>query len=398
MSLVNCRGLKRLREADKLRVASELGISLPRLAEWLDRGDSRFLKSRYDSSTGKKRLFDVPKWSNRKLFDRTNKFFQKIRAHHANAHGGIAKKSSVTSARRHVGNGLVWTTDIKDCFPSVNREMFGNELRNIRLPEIQVDFFTRLFLCRNRIPQGCPTSNVALNIFFWHLDFRMTEYCGKRNLAYTRMADDIVISGRDEAHGAKATEKLHRMIGEAGLSVNAAKWEKCGFQNSTSETLVHSLNVAKGNLELAPEQKDKAAWVAEKTLSVCRSLQFCSIKPAIKYRNQLHGWYHYSRQTQDPITAELRKVIHEVDAAVRERLLRERLSVKGWKWWTYPHCIDLVSVWNDRLDKVAVKQIQQEFEFTRHDLSHKGTLSRQSQSANNSPSFAGERNSSIESR
>ena len=380
MSLENCRDLKRLKSVDSTHLAKELNIPSKDFLKWLEIGDCRFYPPYYDLSTGKKRLFDVPKWPDRRRFKRINNFFQGIRSHHSKAHGGVKNRSSVSSARAHVGNKFVWTSDVKNCFPSVTCEMFMSELDKLGLCHEQTKMFNDLLMCRDRMPQGCPTSNVALNIFFWHLDFRMVEFCGRRNLAYTRMADDIVISGRTESDGFKANEKLHRMIDNIGLTVNAVKWEKCGFQKSSGDMLVHSLNIVRGKLDLSPEQREKASEVAKETVGICRSLQFCSLKAAIASRNKLHGWYHYCRQTQDTLTPVLKKATNQADAAVKSRLMAEGFSVKDWKWWVLPYSKDLRRSWARRLDEQTIKkvaekeQMQREFDFMRVDRNHKFVL------------------------
>ena len=363
MSLRNCRDLQRLKKIDASALADELRMSVAKFRAWVRKGDARYNAPKIDFSTGKKRVFDVPFYRDRRRFRAINKFLQRVHSHHRCAHGGITKRSSVSSALRHVGNRFIWTTDVKDCFLSISNDIFNSQLKQLGLCDSQVELLARLFLCRNRLPQGSPTSNAALNIFFWHLDYRMVEYCGKRKLCYTRMADDIVISGRKEEAGESASRKLHAMIAEADLNVNLSKWEKLGRQSSPEHTLIHSLNVARGILELSSVQQSHAKTVANRTIGACRSLQISSFESAVGYRNQLHGWYHYARQTQDSITQELRIAISQSDQLVRQRLENEHISVKGWKWWVHPHCKQVARLWQKRNDcKVVDKIAQQELE------------------------------------
>lgn len=98
-------------------------------------------------------------------------------------------------ASLHKNAKTVISLDIKDFFPSIDRELVkkiltfymdvDDEFANDIADTVCVD---------NHTPQGFPTSPTISNIAFEPYDYKIMTYCNFRKLRYTRYADDIVIS------------------------------------------------------------------------------------------------------------------------------------------------------------------------------------------------------------
>lgn len=110
--------------------------------------------------------------------------------HPAN-HGFVPGKSIVTNASHHIGRSYVLSMDIKNFFPSVTTDkvvklltrFYPNQLENLPV-----------FLYKNHIPQGAPTSPYLANFALYDFDQDFSTYLESYNASYTRYADDITVS------------------------------------------------------------------------------------------------------------------------------------------------------------------------------------------------------------
>ncbi len=345
MSLNGSRPVMRLRELDAKELSSKARLSESTFLDWVSRGDDRFLPTRIDATSGKLRELDVPKPSDMRIFRTLNKSLGFDRLYHRVAHGGVKHRSSVTSAKTHAKAPFIWVIDVANCFPSVRSERFAEEMGRIGVDSRMQNVLMETFFCRGQVPQGCPTSNLALNLFFLKLDYRMAEYCWKRQISFTRMADDVVLGAKDRSTGDRAVEKLVAGLTDLEVKVNEKKREAVGFQPCSGQQLVHSLEISSGSLLLCDEHRIRARHVAEKTVGACRSVQPRSLERAANYRRQLNGWFHYSSQSQDLLTNDLAKAIRLADDSVKLKLRMASLDCKGWRWWVGETASDLATRW-----------------------------------------------------
>lgn len=114
----------------------------------------------------------------------------KVQPHPCN-HGFIPSRSIVTNASHHVGRKYVLSMDIKSFFPSTTTEKVEKILTSFFPDQIQN---LPVFIYKNHLPQGAPTSPYLANFALWNFDIWLTEYCESIDAVYTRYADDITIS------------------------------------------------------------------------------------------------------------------------------------------------------------------------------------------------------------
>ncbi|EAT5390740.1 RNA-directed DNA polymerase, partial [Salmonella enterica] len=73
------------------------------------------------------------------------------------------------------------------------------------------------------LPQGAPTSPALSNLVCLRLDHRISTYCKKRALTYTRYADDLCISGNKILILQKASYLIKDIICDEGFIINSKK-------------------------------------------------------------------------------------------------------------------------------------------------------------------------------
>ena len=133
------------------------------------------------------------------------------------AHGFIEGRSIVSNAKNHVNKKYVLNIDLKDFFPSVNREMVESLFEEVNLPKEYVD----IVLLNDVLPQGSPCSPVISNLICRDMDKDMSEYAESLGLSYSRYADDMTFSG-DNVNRA-VINHIYSIVKKHKLVVNKEK-------------------------------------------------------------------------------------------------------------------------------------------------------------------------------
>ena len=154
------------------------------------------------------------------------------------AHGFIPNKSIATNASVHIGQELVLGIDLKDFFPSITLKRVIGLFRSIGYGEEISNAMGELCTFNWRLPQGSPTSPMISNLIAWNMDIKLSQFCEKRNLKYSRYADDITISGGKDLPKYKTL--IYRKIEEEGFSIN---WDKVRLHGRGSSQRVTGLVV-----------------------------------------------------------------------------------------------------------------------------------------------------------
>jgi len=165
------------------------------------------------------------------------------------AHGFLPNKSIVTNASVHVGQELVLGIDLKDFFPSITLKRVIGLFQSIGYNEEISYALGELCTFNWRLPQGAPTSPMISNLIAWGMDMELSKFCKKRNLNYSRYADDITISGGKNLPKYKTL--IYRKIEDEGFSIN---WDKVRLHGRGSSQRVTGLVV---NEKVSLDRKKK---------------------------------------------------------------------------------------------------------------------------------------------
>ncbi|WP_439828186.1 retron Ec67 family RNA-directed DNA polymerase/endonuclease [Aeromonas caviae] len=152
------------------------------------------------------------------------------------SHGFERKRSIITNAMMHIGRKNVLNIDLEDFFGSFN---FGRvrgffiKNKNFELnPEIAT-VIAKIACHNNELPQGSPCSPVITNLIVHSLDINLAKLASKNSCVYTRYADDITFSSREEklpkdiayedSGELMLSKKLHYEITRSGFFINEKK-------------------------------------------------------------------------------------------------------------------------------------------------------------------------------
>lgn len=115
-------------------------------------------------------------------------------------HGFTIDRSVATNAKQHVLSRLILNIDLLDFFPSIHfgrvRGIFAN--RPFNFPNDVSTILAQICCVNGSLPQGAPTSPLLSNLICRGLDRDLQRFARKNACEYTRYADDITISTKED--------------------------------------------------------------------------------------------------------------------------------------------------------------------------------------------------------
>ncbi|MDL2290637.1 retron St85 family RNA-directed DNA polymerase [Desulfovibrio sp. OttesenSCG-928-F20] len=133
----------------------------------------------------------------------------------------IKKSSILQNAKFHRSQKNVLRLDIRHFFPSINLSKTYLVFYGAGYSKSVSMLLARLCSLHNGLPQGAPTSPALSNIAMKEVDSRIGGYTIKKNIRYTRYADDLVFSG-DFIPG-DVISISSKILGEYGFALNEKK-------------------------------------------------------------------------------------------------------------------------------------------------------------------------------
>jgi len=244
--------------ASPARLADWLGLSLAQLDWFADvRGRNRrappgslwhYTYHRIQKGFGRVRLLESPKPRLKAIQRRIlHDLLDRVPAHDA-AHGFRRGRSVLTFAAPHVGKAMVLRFDLRDFFTSIPARRARALFRRLGYPREVAHLLTGL--CTHatpadawpvgrsaenwreqhqyavpHLPQGAPTSPALANLCAYRLDVRLSALAEAAGARYTRYADDLAFSGREDfARGAhRFREAVAKIVLDEKFDLN---WKK----------------------------------------------------------------------------------------------------------------------------------------------------------------------------
>ncbi|UQY33145.1 reverse transcriptase family protein [Pseudomonas fulva] len=133
-------------------------------------------------------------------------------------HGGIRDKISPRSiysnSKVHLGNSFIILLDVEDFYPSITSEQVRSVFNNCLGFGDKVSFLLSELLTKDgRVPQGACTSSHLANLVFWDIEPKVHSHLSDLGFAYSRFADDITISSKDEVEAATIGSVVSKVVG-----------------------------------------------------------------------------------------------------------------------------------------------------------------------------------------
>lgn len=132
----------------------------------------------------------------------------------------------------HANNRYFYQTDLANFFGSITKNLVKSALTtrlgDVPISDLQnfIPLILDLVTYEDNLPLGFPTSPTISNICLYDFDTELATRCDQMSISYTRYADDIILSGNDEAalkQLAVTVENLLKEHVDQNININASK-------------------------------------------------------------------------------------------------------------------------------------------------------------------------------
>lgn len=129
----------------------------------------------------------------------------------------VKNKSIINNVLPHSENSFFLKCDIKNFFPSINPEIFLNQLSSHKIViDHEEEFINLVFWKPKReffeLCIGAPTSPIISNFILYNFDEKIFQYCTEKNIIYTRYADDMTFSCNEPGFEADILEFVKKSL------------------------------------------------------------------------------------------------------------------------------------------------------------------------------------------
>lgn len=194
----------------------------------------------------------------------------------------------VLCAERHKNNLYILKLDIKNFYPSVRREKVYHEFTNIGYNSMVANLLTNICVHEDALPQGAVTSAYLANIICRNLDFRIAGYCNRRDIAFTRYADDMTFSSDNRMVLKSIYGTIKKILASEGFELNE---NKTIFLSPRCRKRVLGITVNDNYIRAPKEMKrDVRAMIYNSFLTKDYSSNY-KIKGYISYINSIESNY-----------------------------------------------------------------------------------------------------------
>lgn len=140
-------------------------------------------------------------------------------------YGGVKNKSNILNAKVHKGKKYIFTTDIKDFFPSIAKQKVFHLFKKLGHSKEVSKILSELVTYNGVLPQGTPTSSCIANLVFKEAGDRLDLLSRNNNITFTSFIDDLTFSSNNDFK--QLTNEIVQIIKSSQYKVNQKKTHYC---------------------------------------------------------------------------------------------------------------------------------------------------------------------------
>jgi RNA-directed DNA polymerase len=192
------------------------------------------------------------------------------------------------NAGKHVHSIFILKMDLKDFFPSISKVKVFNLFKSVGYNNYMANALANLCTYNGKLPQGAVTSPYLSNLICYKLDYRIEKYCTKREIIYTRYADDLTFSNdnRDLLH--KIFGMIQKIVEDEGFKVNK---DKTVFMTPKMRKSITGITINEGFIKAPIEFKRNVRAMLHKAIVTGDYSNLNKIQGYISYINSIEKDY-----------------------------------------------------------------------------------------------------------
>lgn len=194
----------------------------------------------------------------------------------------------VYCAEKHKNNLYILKLDLKNFYPSIKREKVYYAFSNIGYNADVSNLLANICVADGELPQGAVTSPYLANLICRKLDLRIAGYCNKRNIVYTRYADDLTFSCDDRELLRKIHGMIKKIVEDEGFCLNQ---KKTIFMTPKNHKVVLGVTVNDSLLKAPKEIKKTIRAMIHYEVATCDYTMNDKIRGYIAYVDSIEKNY-----------------------------------------------------------------------------------------------------------
>lgn len=127
------------------------------------------------------------------------------------------------NAERHKKNIFLLEMDITNFFGTITEQQVYRLFCNIGYNSKVAGVLANLCTYDGYLPQGAVTSPYIANLVCYHMDVRINGYCSRKDIVYTRYADDLTFSSNNRTLLNKVEKFIKYIVADEGFKINDKK-------------------------------------------------------------------------------------------------------------------------------------------------------------------------------
>jgi len=140
----------------------------------------------------------------------------------------VKERGLLDNVSPHSSNRYFLSVDIRNFFPSVGSFRVRHLFETVGYSKLAANNLTRLCSHFSRLPQGAVTSPALSNLICLRLDRRLAGLVSRRNVVFTRYADDITLSTNNRNVLPRLLPLVYRILREEGFVPHEQKTRMLG--------------------------------------------------------------------------------------------------------------------------------------------------------------------------
>lgn len=192
------------------------------------------------------------------------------------------------NAEVHKDNLFIFKMDLKNFFPSVNRDHIYYLFSQIGYNPTVANLLSNLCTLDGALPQGAVTSPCISNLVCRNLDKRISKYCNKREIKYTRYADDFTFSSNDKSSLKSIYPMIQKIVEDEGFTINT---DKTRLLTPKGKKTVTGITVNGGLLKVPKQMKRNVRAMLHQAIVTGDYSDTAKIKGYIAYISSIEDDY-----------------------------------------------------------------------------------------------------------